>query len=55
LKTNKAWRKKRIQDLQVGGVWAFARWSKTDDSLLGGALLDEIARVPRGLPRGRDD
>ena len=35
----------RISALQIGGVWAFARWTQPGERLLGSALFSEISRV----------
>ncbi len=39
----KEWRKAKIGDLQICGVWAFARWTKRSDRMLGAALLEGIS------------
>ena len=39
------WRKTKIKDLQIGGVWVFGRWPKANTRLLGAPLLAEMSKM----------
>ena len=49
---DKEWRKHRIGNLQLGGVWVFARWASAGQRLLGQsfiATLSSLARSGTGI------
>ena len=42
------WYRAGIRDLQLAGVWVFARWVSNRDALLGGSFLKAVASVIPG-------
>ena len=48
---DKEWRQHRIGNLQIGGVWVFARWTSPTDVLLGSAYLQALGRLVVPLSR----
>ena len=44
---NTAWRRDGIDDLQLGGVWVFARWMSADEELLGGRFITRLGSLVR--------
>lgn len=47
------WRLKRIGDLQLAGVWVFARWKSADQDMLGGAFIAKLAELHQASDRDR--
>lgn len=41
------WRRTGIHDLQLAGVWVFARWASNNDMVLGGSFLQAVASLVR--------
>jgi hypothetical protein len=46
------WKRRRIQPLQISGVWIFARWRCSEDLLLGGPLFQAALREAAGPKAG---
>jgi hypothetical protein len=44
-KIREAWRKAGVRDLQLAGVWVFARWLSGRDAMLGGTFLRAMAAL----------
>jgi hypothetical protein len=47
-KIREAWRKAGLRDLQLAGVWVFARWLSRRDATLGGTFLRAMAQLLPG-------
>jgi hypothetical protein len=44
---DRAWRRADIDDLQIGGVWVFARWTTADQHLLGAEFVAALSRCSK--------
>ena len=44
-KIDKEWRQHRIGDLQLAGVWVFARWGRADQTLLGHRFIVRLSSL----------